>query len=114
MRPPDTALTRRAEDAIKNEFGLYYTSDELPLLSSEAFQQHLPEHTADSAGRLGRGGPDLVPALVAVLERVAADPQDPLFEHLSTVTLLDWRDEDLWPIFQEIATRIAQSLQAGA
>ncbi len=111
MRPPDTALIQRAEDVIENEFAAYYLADELPPLGGEVFRQHLPAHASASAQRLGWGVPDLVPALVAVLERVAADPRAPLVARLSEASVLEWTDEDAWPIFQEIVTQIAQSLQ---
>jgi hypothetical protein len=33
-----------------------------------------------------------------------------MHEHISEHTLINWRDEEAWPVFQKLATAIAQGL----
>lgn len=109
MRPPKTP-----QEALDSEFTCYYSGDEISSVQSESFRSTLPRQAWDSAHRMRSAvGENHIPALVAVLESLKAEPYGPLMCNLMEGSLIGWADDPQdWAVFQILVDRIIQYLNA--
>jgi hypothetical protein len=106
--------SKSPDELLLDEFGSYYLADELDDWTDAEFVQQIPEKAAESAKRLlWAGGRGAAAQIISTLQAIAGDRQHSLHEHISEHTLIDWRDEEAWPVFQKLAAAIAQELGQG-
>jgi len=106
--PPQLALDR----AILSELGCYYQPDELPIEWDERFfKEDLPRLAAKSAERLKeRVEVDRLPDLAQLLREAATSSAHPLVTQASMESMLDWEDDEHWPMLQALFRSIADQL----
>jgi hypothetical protein len=103
------------QDAIANEFGVYYHGDEMPVATSDSFvRDELSELTTDSAKRLKHAvGEDSAAELAALLRAAADDPSHSLIRLISQRTDIGWEDEkETWKVLQQLLRQIADSVDS--
>ncbi len=103
---------KTADEIILNEFDCYYQADEMPSWGAE-FPAYLADRAVDSAQRViwdaGREG---ALGVAELLRFLAHDRDHPVLEQIVSETLIGWNDPDEWPVFQELAKRIAREIDA--
>lgn len=102
------------EDRIVNEFGMYYSVDEMPLTNAE-FRSEMSQRAAGSGRRLVSMFADQAPQLSARLREIAGDRSHPLIHEIVRSSQTDWfgSDDDLHTL-QELLGAIADAVDASA
>ncbi|OXM47974.1 hypothetical protein [Amycolatopsis alba] len=100
-------MTRTPQDALLDEFILYYNVDELGLF----IYDNLAEHADESAERMVRILGDRAVEVARLMREMAADPAHPFYQTICSRTMYDWaEDQDSWARFQQLARRMSDGI----
>ena len=95
------------EVALQREFGTQYLADEMPVFTDPFVRGVLPRWARSSASSLAVGHAD---AMLLLLERLRARPDEPFVEALSKASGMEWSED--WEIFQALLAHIARGIEA--
>lgn len=95
------------EVALQREFGTQYLADEMPVFTDHFVRGVLPRWARSSASSLAVGNAD---AMLLLLERLRARPDDPFVEVLSKASGVEWSED--WEVFQTLLAHIARGIEA--
>lgn len=94
------------ETALRREFATQYLADEMPDFTDEFVQGVLPRWARASAASLAIG--DSV-AMLKLLERLRANPNDPFVTVLSNASGIEW--DEVWDVFSSLVTQMAAGIE---
>lgn len=95
------------ELALRREFGTQYLADEMPDFTEEFVNGVLPRWARSSAATLAAGNTE---AMLRLLRRLRANPNDPFVEVLSNASGLEWNEA--WEVFSNLLDHMASGVEA--